>query len=61
MDHRSKDGRRATLAPRQQKLDFARSRSWQQLARIDQQVCRQLLSRLLCQVISQTRQENDDE
>ncbi len=62
MNHRPKDKRLVTPPiPHQQKLDFARSARWQQLPRSDQQTCRQSLARLLCQVISQTSQENEDE
>lgn len=59
---------RVTPVPplRQQKLEFARSRHWHRLPVRTQQACRQALARLLCQVISTTRdessdQENDDE
>lgn len=47
--------------PRQQKLDFTRSRHWPQLPRAAQQACRQSLARLLCEVILQTDQEDNDE
>ena len=49
----------------QQKLEFARSRQWQQFPSGTQQACRQALARLLCQVMSATLdgsdQENNDE
>lgn len=51
----------AALTPRQQNLDFGRQKRWQQLPRTDQQACRQLIARLLRQVILQTRMESDDE
>ncbi len=62
MNHRPKDKRLVTApTPHQQKLDFTRSHRWQQLPHADQQACRQSHARLLCQVISQTPQENEDE
>lgn len=67
MNQRFRDRPLAPAHPlRQQKLEFARSRRWQQLPADAQQACRQALARLLCQVISPThdatsRQENDDE
>jgi hypothetical protein len=51
----------AARTQRQQKLDFARSNRWQQLPLAAQQACRQSLARLLCQVISKTNQEHDNE
>ena len=56
----------AVRSQRQQKLEFARSRRWQQLPSSAHQACRQALARLLCQVISTTHdgpspQEDNDE
>lgn len=47
------------LAPKQQSLDFVRSKLWEQLPRSDQQACREAIARLLCQILPST-QENDE-
>jgi hypothetical protein len=61
MELEAKDKLLATLTPRQQTLDFACSQRWQELPGDDQHACRQLLTRMLCQVISQTPMEEDDD
>jgi len=48
------------LIPRQQALEFTLPEHWQYLPRSDQQACRHAIAKLLCQVIAQSL-ENEDE
>lgn len=61
MNRRPQDHSANALSPRQRKLDFADLEGWQQLPPPVQQACRRALARLLCQVITSTDQEQDDE
>ncbi len=50
------------LTPRQQSFNFLRPERWRGLPGADQEACRQALSGLLRQVVSQqTDNENDDD
>lgn len=51
----------AKLRPKQQTLEFANSRLWEQLPKSDQQACRDALARLLCQVIQSNQDTNEHE
>jgi hypothetical protein len=47
------------LSPKQQTLDFAHSKLWQQLPDADRRACRDAIAALLLQV-TLTTQENDE-
>lgn len=47
------------LVPRQQTLDFTRADLWQQLPRPDRQACRQVIAKLLREVVIPTREKED--
>ena len=51
----------ANLQPRQQTLEFAKSRLWEQLRQSDQLACRDALAILLVQITQSTRENRKDE
>lgn len=51
----------AMLAPKQQTLDFAKSKLWEQLPESDRRSCRDALAQLLCQAIQPTQDTDDHE
>lgn len=46
------------LPPKQQTLDFASPKLWEQLPKSDRQACCDSLAKLLCQVLKSSTQEN---